>query len=52
MLGGETDGTLDLEVLVLGAPDEISADCRGHKGVSWTDVQRFEMGIGHKFGLN
>jgi hypothetical protein len=35
VLGGETDGTLDLEVLVLGAPDEISADCIGER-VSWT----------------
>jgi hypothetical protein len=27
-LGGETDGSLDAEVLVLGTVDEIRADCR------------------------
>jgi hypothetical protein len=26
-LGGETDGALDTEVLVLGTVDEVSADC-------------------------
>lgn len=27
VLGGETDGALDLEVTVLGAVDEVGRDC-------------------------